>query len=159
MQIPIAEIIAAFVILLSAAIGACRGLVMMVYSTVRLLLVLTLAILIVPLLLPVIPADFEVREGAAFVLAVLLSLIILAVIAHLLRIVDHIPVLRTVNKLGGFLIGAAFGVIIVWLALYIIGSFEDSPWCQQAAEYVQESPLLTQFQKINPITYVMQFFS
>ncbi len=159
MEIRIAEIAALAVVVLSAAAGACRGLVMTVYSLVRFILLLILAVLLVPILRPVIPAEVLVPEGAAFVLAFILAFVLLGIVAHLLKIVDHIPVLRTVNKLGGFLVGAVFGVIAVWLALFVIGCFQDAPWCRTLAEYVHESPVLMEIQRVNPLVYVMEFFS
>ena len=73
MEVRIAEIIAAVVVLVCVLDGAYRGLVMKVYSIVRLALLLVITTVLAPLILPMIPKDVVVREGAAFVVALLVT--------------------------------------------------------------------------------------
>ena len=58
----IAELIALSVIVLSTWQGASRGLVLKIYSLVRIILLLAATILLVPLLLPLFPSDLQARE-------------------------------------------------------------------------------------------------
>lgn len=158
MEARIAELIALGIILLSAFEGAVRGLVMKIYSMVRFVLVLVLSIILVPLILKMIPSTVAIKEGIAFAAAFVLSGIILSVVAGLLKIIDHIPVVSTLNKIGGALIGGAMGVIFVWVLLLVIGAFQTEPWCQTAAGYVRQSPVLMAVQSYNPLPVILEKF-
>lgn len=158
MEARIAELVALGIILLSAFEGASRGLVLKVYSMARFVLVLVVTVILVPLILPMIPSTVAVKEGAAFVAAFAISGIALSVAASILKILDKIPVVSTVNKLGGALVGGAMGVIFVWVVLLIIGAFQEETWCQTVAGYVRQSPILMAVQSYNPLPAILKNF-
>ena len=71
-----------------------------------------------------------------------------------LHIVDRIPVLKTINRLAGALVGMIFGVLAVWVALVLISSFTEVEWCRNITNYVKESPALTWLLHFNPMKYL-----
>lgn len=158
MEVRIAEIIAAVVVLVCVLDGAYRGLVMKVYSIVRLALLLVITTVLAPLILPMIPKDVVVREGAAFVVALLVTAIALGIVARVLKVIDHIPVVKEVNKAGGALLGLVFGMLLVWVALFVIGTFQEAEWCREAAGYVRQSDILMALQKCNPLPAILNNF-
>ena len=147
----IAELIALSVIVLSTWQGASRGLVLKIYSLVRIILLLAATILLVPLLLPLFPSDLQARECIALLAALAIAAITLHILARVLKIIDHIPVVNTVNKLGGALLGLAIGLLLVWTALLVIGALQELAWCRQ-------SPILLQFQALNPLSKILEHF-
>lgn len=158
MEARIAELIALGIILLSAFEGAVRGLVLKVYSMVRFVLVLILAIILVPLIVRMIPSTVAVKEGVALAVAFVIAGIVVSIVAGLLKIIDHIPVVSTLNKIGGALIGGAMGVVFVWVVLLVIGAFQQEPWCQTVAGYVRQSPVLMTVQSYNPLPLILEKF-
>lgn len=159
MEARIAELIALAIILLSVFEGAARGLVLKVYSIVRFVLILVVTMILVPLILPMIPPTMAAREGIAFIVALIVAGVALSVVASLLKIIDHIPVVSTVNKIGGALVGLAMGLILVWVALLVIGAFQGEPWCQTVAGYVRQSPVLMMIQNFNPLPAILKNFN
>lgn len=154
----IAEFIALSVIVLSTCQGASRGLVLKIYSLVRIILLLAATILLVPLLLPLFPSDLQAREGIALLAALVITGITLHILERVLKIIDHIPVVNTVNKLGGALLGLAIGLLLVWTALLIVGALQELAWCRQASSYIGQSPVLMQFQALNPLSKILEHF-
>lgn len=59
-------------------------------------------------------------QGIAFVTVLILSWILVHVISALLGIVSHIPILKGVNRFTGMLAGLMEGLLIVWIAFYIV---------------------------------------
>lgn len=158
MEARIAELIALAVVLLCMAEGASRGLVMKVYSLVRIILLLVVTIILTPLILPLFPTGYQGREGLSFFAALVITAIALHILADILKIVDHIPVVSTVNKLGGAVLGAVIGVLLVWVILLLIGAMQDVSWCQRASGAVRQSRLLMQLQQFNPLPKILENF-
>lgn len=159
MEARIAELVALGIVALCAVQGGYQGLVMKVYSLVRLVLLLVVTIVLVPLILPLIPVSVTGREGIALVVALIVVAVALGVLADLLKIIDHIPVVSTVNKLGGALLGVVLGMLIVWVVLLLIGAFQDVEWCRQVSGYIRQSPILMEIQRFNPLPNIMKNFN
>ncbi|MCH5266647.1 MAG: CvpA family protein [Lachnospiraceae bacterium] len=158
MEARIAEIIAAVIVLACVLEGAYKGLVLKVYSIACLALLLVIATVLAPLILPMIPEEVVVREGAAFVAALVVTGIALGIVGSLLKIIDHIPVVKQVNRIGGALLGFVFGMLIVWVALFVIGTFQEVGWFQEAAGYIRQSPILMAMEKCNPLPAILKNF-
>ena len=148
----IIEIIVLLIIIISAADGWRRGLLLKLYGLVKFIAMIALTFVLTPLLYAVMPLEPGVREGASLLLALILSVVLLTVIAKVLHIVDHIPVLKTINRLGGALVGLIFGVLAVWVALVLISSFTEIQWCKNVTGYVKDSPVLLWLLHFNPLT-------
>ena len=76
----------------------------------------------------------------------------------MLKVIDHIPVVKEVNKAGGALLGLVFGMLLVWVALFVIGTFQEAEWCREAAGYVRQSDILMALQKCNPLPAILNNF-
>lgn len=65
---------------------------------------------------------FSIINCVTYVIVFLVIFSLLKVIAHVLNIVSKLPVINTFNKLGGFAIGLAEGVLVTWVMfiVYII---------------------------------------
>lgn len=152
------EIIALVILLLCLFDGLHRGLVMQVFSLVRIVLILVLTVVLVPLILPMIGQENVARNGIAYVAALVVALVAVNLVAHVLRIVEHIPVVKTVNRLGGGILGACIGIVLIWVALAVIGAFQDVSWCQEIAVCAKGSDILRTVQRFDPMMYVLNHF-
>ena len=150
----IIEIIVLLIIVISAADGWRRGFLLKLYGLVRFIAMIVLTIILTPIFYSVLPLEPGVKEGAALLIALVLSIILLSVVAKILHIVDRIPVLKTINRLAGAVVGMIFGVIAVWVARVLISSFTEVEWCKNVTHYVKESPALTWLLHFNPMSYL-----
>ena len=64
-----------------------------------------------------------VINGIAIVIVFVLTLVILVLIGNVLDVVTLLPVIRTLNHIGGVIFGVAVGAIVIWLALVITALF------------------------------------
>ncbi len=62
-------------------------------------------------------------NGISFVLSYIVSFIILRIVMFALGLVGELPGIRVVNRMAGLLLGMIKGVIILWLALFVITIF------------------------------------
>lgn len=152
------EAIALVLWLLCVLHGLRRGLVMQVFSLVRMIVTLVLTVVFVPLILPMITQENAVRNGIAYLAALVIALVAVNLVAHLLRIVEHIPVVKTVNRLGGGILGACIGIVLIWVALAVIGAFQDAEWCREIAVCARGSEVLRVIQRFDPMMVVLKHF-
>lgn len=158
MEARIAELIALFIIVICALQGAYRGLVLKVYSLVRIVLLLVVTLILCPLLFTIFPSGLQAREGIAFLTALIITGIALHILEKVLKIIDHIPVVNTINKLGGAILGFVIGLLLVWTGMLLIGAMQELEWCRQASSYIRQSSILMQFQALNPLAKILENF-
>ena len=158
MNTRLVELIALVLLLLCVLDGIHKGLVMKVFSLIRIVVILVLTVVLVPVILPVMNEDNVAGSGIAYVAALVVALVAVQLIAHLLKLVDHIPVVKTVNRLGGAILGACIGILLIWVALALIGAFQDVSWCREVSACAKESEALRVIQRFDPMTYVLKHF-
>ncbi|MCM1258772.1 MAG: CvpA family protein [Roseburia sp.] len=83
-----------------------------------------------------------VLEGISFFAAFLLASVLVRTLAGVLDLVSHLPVVEDVNKMLGVLAGGIKGLLIVWLAFYLLAVCITSEPAQVVYACVEESPLL-----------------
>lgn len=54
-------------------------------------------------------------NALSFILVFLICIIVLKIVASCLNIISYLPVLHSMNKLGGFLLGLINGFVILWI--------------------------------------------
>ena len=156
MSTPILEIAALAIFILCVLEGAYRGLVMKIFSLVRFVLILVMTIVLVPIVQSIVAQNNVAKDGIAYIVAFVVAIIVVSVVANVLKIVEKIPVVKTVNRLGGAIVGACMGVILIWVALAIIGAFQNVEWCQQISRAAKESVILYQIQRFDPMVYILR---
>lgn len=70
-------------------------------------------------------ADFCVKV-IAFLITLILSNVLLHIVFDLLKIVDKLPVIGWINKVGGVLLGAAEGILCLWILFAVLMLFSQS---------------------------------
>ena len=119
MNTRLVELIALVLLLLCVLDGIHKGLVMKVFSLIRIVVILVLTVVLVPVILPVMNENNVAGSGIAYLAALVVALVAVQLIAHILKLVDHIPVVKTVNRLGGAVLGICIGVVLIWVVLAV----------------------------------------
>lgn len=142
MQPYLLELIALAVVVLGIVAGAARGLLLTLYSLVKIALMIGVAIALYPIVRTVVPSDLGWEAGAAVLIALLIAAVALGLVARVLRLVDKIPVLHGLNRLGGAVLGGVLGVIFVLAALIVIYLSRQAEWCREIYLSLEKSELL-----------------
>ncbi len=82
-------------------------------------------------------------DAIAYVTAFAIVWIVLRIVANVLDVVAKLPVLRSVNKVGGLAAGGAQGLVIIWIAFLIITICCTTQWGSRCMEMIAESKILT----------------
>jgi hypothetical protein len=69
--------------------------------------------------------------------------LILRILASLLNILERLPIIHGVNKLGGLIVGLAEGLFAVWILGIVFTVFGMTELGQSAAACIQESTILS----------------
>lgn len=150
------ELAAALILLVCVLDGVHKGLLLKVFYLVRMIVVLALTMVLVPIFKPVFAGNLQTQNGVAYIAALIVAAIAVAIVVRVLKLVDHIPVLNTVNRLGGAIFGACIGIVFIWIALALLGAFQDVSWCKEATECARQSEILRIIQKFDPMSYLLK---
>ena len=102
-------------------------------------------------------ADFIV-QGIATFLALTAAWILVHILAQILGIVSHIPILSGINRTLGIFAGGLYGLILVWIAFYIIAVCSASEIGRMLISYIYESRLLTWIYENNIVLTLFMYF-
>ena len=86
-------------------------------------------------------SDF-ILEGISFFAAFLIASVLVRFLAGVLDLVSHLPVVEDVNKALGVMAGGIKGLLIVWLAFYLLAICITNEFARGIYIYVEESPIL-----------------
>ncbi len=152
------EASALILILLCVAWGIHKGFLMQIFSLLRIAVILVVTIVLVPLILPMIDEENIARSGIAYVAAMVFAVVVIWLIRCLLKMIQRLPVIRQANKIGGALVGFCIGVVLVWIALTVIGAFQEAEWCREISSCAKESEILRTIQQFDPMTYIWESY-
>ncbi len=93
-------------------------------------------------------------QGIAFVTVLILSWILVHVISTLLGIVSHIPILKGVNRFTGMLAGLMEGLLIVWIAFYIVALCSAGETGRVIVSYINQSAFLKELYENNILLFL-----
>lgn len=91
----------------------------------------------------------------ACILSFIIIIIVLRILVHMLDIVARLPVLKSMNHLGGVLAGAAEGVVMVWILFFIITLCQGSEFGKQMIADINSNILLKVLYENNRIQYLI----
>lgn len=152
------DIIVAGILLFSVLAGLWQGLLRTVYHMVKVILAIIFSSLLTPFVAVCISETVVMRGAIAYIISFVLVSIALGIVAHILGIVDHIPVLKQINKGLGAVAGLVRGLLLVWILLFVIVLLKDNPSFSEAAKMISTSPFLSELYKYNPIPVLIQQF-
>lgn len=150
------EIVVAGILVLSIWAGIHRGFVRTIYGIIKFALALLLASLLTPLIASCLPETVPMPSAIAYIVSFIIVNILLGVLDYALSLIDHVPVVRQVNKGLGAVAGLIRGLLIVWLGLFLIMMLTEAPWYAQMAGYIKNSPFLSQLYAWDPIPALLK---
>ena len=137
----ILEMIAIAIVVLGMIGGAIRGVLSTLYSLVKAVLVMGLAAVLYPAVEKLTPKDLDWRAGVAVLVALVIAIIALGLVAKVIKLVDKIPVVSTLNHIGGAALGGVLGVLLVALFVIVITLSRDAEWCQAIYSAMMKSKM------------------
>ena len=96
-----------------------------------------------------------VINAASFLIVFLTAYIIIKIIEGALNLISKLPVLHSINALGGLLCGLVHGLIIIWLLGVVIMALAWTGPGQWASAQINENPILGLIYNNNLIVLVL----
>lgn len=107
-------------------------------------------------------SDYLAEYMAGLILNILTFVVTLAVVNLVLRMtvltldnLAKLPVLNSINKAFGMVLGAAQGLLVVWVAFLAITAFGNTDAGRKLLEMIHESPILDFLYNINIFLKIM----
>ena len=92
-----------------------------------------------------------VIQGVAFFISMIVVWIVVHLISQLLGIVSRIPILKGINRFLGLFAGGIYGLILVWIAFYIVALTSTSGSGRVLVSYIYDSAFLKMLYENNPV--------
>lgn len=102
-------------------------------------------------------ADLILRAITFFVLIIIIYIVVRIVI-FMLDFISKLPVINSINKTGGLVVGLLQGLLIVWIACLVVTAFGDKAWAQEVFAQINANPLLTFIYNNNLIILIVTKF-
>lgn len=87
----------------------------------------------------------------AFLVTFLLAIIIVKALMAAVDIIGELPVIGTLNHVGGAAVGALVALVIVWIAFLLITVTYSTEFSASCFEQIQQNPILTFLYESNPL--------
>ncbi|MCR4672735.1 MAG: CvpA family protein [Lachnospiraceae bacterium] len=87
----------------------------------------------------------------AFVIIFIAVRIVLAIIAGALDLVAKLPVVDTLNHIGGGLVGLGYGLVVVWIVFTAVALFTGTDIGSRIYGMISENTILTMLYNFNPL--------
>lgn len=84
-----------------------------------------------------------VMRGISYFLTFLAVVLIIYIIIAALDVANYIPIVKSINKIGGAIFGAGQALLIIWIFMGIITMLSIFDWALQLMEMIDESQVLT----------------
>lgn len=83
-----------------------------------------------------------VLQRLSWILSFILISILLSMIVHMLDLITKLPVLKSINRFGGLVIGLLEGVVVVWLLFLIVVLCQGTEFGKEMMASIQQQPIL-----------------
>lgn len=102
-------------------------------------------------------ADMILKALTFFILIIVIYIIVRIVIM-VFDFISKLPVINSINKTGGLVVGIVQGLIFVWIGCLVVTAFGDKSWAQAVFQQINDNQLLTFIYNNNPIIFVVTKF-
>ncbi len=89
-----------------------------------------------------------------FILLFIVILILWSILSHVLNLVSRLPVLKSMNKLGGLLFGLVRGVLFLFLIAWVLHFFPTVTEQLIPPEALEQTYVLKFFLTVNPLEFL-----
>lgn len=97
-----------------------------------------------------------IMTGLSFFIVIFLLGIVEYFVRRLIRKIERVPVISTVNRVAGFGVGFIKGIVIVWLLLALISLLVSSEAGQTMTVYINDSLMLKYLYENNPVIKLIE---
>ncbi len=98
-------------------------------------------------------------NASSYVVVFIVVSIILAVIASVLNIISKLPVLKSLNRMTGAMLGVVEGFVIVWLFFILVSVLPGNEFMEKCNEDIQDNVVLTYLYDNNIIMNVVSEYA
>ena len=95
-----------------------------------------------------------VINGLSYVLAYILSTIMIRLIVYVLNLIAGLPVLKTANKLTGGLVGFVKGLVFIWILFLILTVLCSTEIGKTSLELIEKDSLLSVIYQYDPLIQI-----
>ncbi|MDO5292621.1 MAG: CvpA family protein [bacterium] len=96
-----------------------------------------------------------ILNAISYIALFLIMMIIVRILANVLDIISRLPVLNSINKIGGIFVGALKSIIVIWLFFVILTVFSGSEFGQSMFAMINDSVLLSYIYNNNMLMSVV----
>lgn len=93
-------------------------------------------------------------NALTFLVLVIVIYIIIRIVIGVLDLVAKLPVLRSVNKGAGAVVGLVQGLLFVWVGCLVLAACSDKSWAQEAFRQINDNELLSFIYNNNMIIWI-----
>lgn len=98
----------------------------------------------------------SLQQAICFLLVFVAAYIAVIVVAVSLDILSHLPVISSINRIGGAVLGAALGLLCIWIAMAVLTVLADNGTAEQILHMIEESAFLEGLYENNFIDLFLQ---
>lgn len=142
-------------VVLGMFIGIGRGLIFGIYSIVKNFLIIAVAIGTAPTIVKQIPDTVVAKEGVAYLITFILSLIVFNIIGSFIKSVHDVPLLGGMDRFGGGIAGMIVGFLVAWSFLALLGCFQEYEWCREIIKASEQNQIVMWFQRCSPLNMAL----
>lgn len=99
-----------------------------------------------------------ILKALTFLILIVVIYIIVSIIIKVFDFISKLPIINSINKTGGLIVGLAQGLIVIWIACLIVTAFGDKSWAQETFRQINNNDFLTFIYNNNPIIYIVTKF-
>ena len=99
-----------------------------------------------------------VLKALTFFTLIIVIYIIVRIVIVIFDFISKLPIINSINKSGGLVVGLVQGLLIVWIGCLVITAFSDKSWAQEVFRQINDNEFLTFIYDNNPIIYVVTKF-
>lgn len=94
-------------------------------------------------------------NAGVYLVVTIIVYIIVKVIISMLNFVAKLPLIKEVNKIGGFAIGVVYGLVVLWAACLVLTACSSKPWAKEIFAAINKNSFLGFVYNNNLITWLV----
>ena len=94
-------------------------------------------------------------NAGVYLVVTIIVYIIVKVIISMLNFVAKLPLIKEVNKIGGFAIGVVYGLVVLWAACLVLTACSSKPWAKEIFVAINKNSFLGFVYNNNLITWLV----
>lgn len=99
-----------------------------------------------------------ILKAITFFILIIIIYIVVRIVIFMFDFISKLPVINSINKTGGLIVGLLQGLLIVWIACLVVTAFGDKAWAQEVFTQINANPLLTFIYNNNLIIFIVTKF-